>query len=68
MKKAKDGLSNYRVTCMFSATMPVAVERIAKQFLRHPAIICIGDQDSGKNKRIEQTVICPLQQRSQSKL
>jgi len=45
-----------RVTAMFSATMPMEVERIAKTYLRHPAIIKIGDEDSGKNKRIEQKV------------
>jgi hypothetical protein len=29
------------------------VERIAKRYLRHPAVIKIGDESSGKNKRIE---------------
>jgi ATP-dependent RNA helicase DDX23/PRP28 len=53
---AKSGGTMCRVTAMFSATMPPEVERIAKTFLRHPAIIKIGDQDSGKNKRIEQRV------------
>ena len=32
------------------------VERLAKTYLRHPAIVGIGDRDSGKNKRIEQVV------------
>ncbi|TYZ57673.1 hypothetical protein PybrP1_011178 [[Pythium] brassicae (nom. inval.)] len=47
----------FRVTTMFSATMPVEVERLAKTFLRHPAIVKIGDEDSGKNKRIDQRVV-----------
>lgn len=47
----------YRVTTMFSATMPAEVERLAKTFLRHPAIVKIGDEDSGKNKRIDQRVM-----------
>jgi ATP-dependent RNA helicase DDX23/PRP28 len=47
----------YRVTVMFSATMPTEVEMIAKQYLRHPVIVRIGDIDSGKNKRIEQRVM-----------
>ena len=51
-----DSRSLIRVTAMFSATMPPEVERIAKSYLRHPAIIKIGDEDSGKNKRIEQRV------------
>ena len=49
--------TNYRVTAMFSATMPLEVERLAKTFLRHPVIVKIGDEDSGKNKRIEQQVM-----------
>ena len=54
---AKDPQQLFRVTAMFSATMPLEVERIAKTYLRHPAIIKIGDEDSGKNKRIEQRVM-----------
>lgn len=46
----------YRVTAMFSATMPLEVERIARTYLRHPVMIKIGDEDTGKNKRIEQRV------------
>ena len=34
------------------------VERLARTFMRHPAIVAIGDEDSGKNKRIEQRVVC----------
>ncbi|KAI9906846.1 hypothetical protein PsorP6_003708 [Peronosclerospora sorghi] len=47
----------FRVTTMFSATMPVEVERFATTFLRHPSTIKIGDDDSGKNKRIDQQVL-----------
>jgi ATP-dependent RNA helicase DDX23/PRP28 len=42
---------------MFSATMPSEVERIAKRYLRHPVIVKIGDQDSGKNTRIVQKIL-----------
>lgn len=52
-----DGLPKHRLMSMFTATMPLEVERIAKQYLRHPAIISIGDQDSVKNARIVQRVI-----------
>jgi len=55
-EQAKRGEALFRVTSMFSATMPPAVERLAKSYLRHPAIVSIGDRDSGKNKRIEQVV------------
>jgi len=51
------GEACYRITAMFSATMPSAVEKLAKKFLRQPAIVCIGDEDSNKNKRIAQRVL-----------
>ncbi|KAI9912500.1 hypothetical protein PsorP6_006182 [Peronosclerospora sorghi] len=47
----------FHVTTMFSATMPVEVERLATTFLRHPSIVKIGDDDSGKNKLIDQRVL-----------
>ncbi|CAI5707617.1 hypothetical protein KXD40_007791 [Peronospora effusa] len=57
-----------RVTTMFSATMPVEVERLAKTFLRHPSIVKIGDEDSGKNKRIDQRVMFMNPGKKRSKL
>lgn len=53
----KAGVARHRLTAMFSATMPLEVERIAKCYLRHPAIISIGDTDSGKNSRIVQKLV-----------
>lgn len=38
--KSKD---KYRQTVMFTATMPPSVERLAKTFLRRPAIVYIGN-------------------------
>lgn len=32
----------YRTTYMFSATMPIAVERIAKRYLRRPVTVIVG--------------------------
>lgn len=32
----------YRQTVMFSATMPPAVERIARKYLRRPAVVTVG--------------------------
>ena len=34
----------YRQTMMYTATMPSALERIAKKYLRRPAIITVGNQ------------------------
>lgn len=56
LNNAKEGAALYRVTAMFSATMPPEVERLARTFLRHPVVIKIGDEDTGKNKRIEQKI------------
>lgn len=53
----QSSVARYRITAMFSATMPPDVEKIAKTYLRFPAVITIGDQDSGKNSRIVQEVI-----------
>jgi ATP-dependent RNA helicase DDX23/PRP28 len=51
------GLPVYRLTAMFSATMPSEVERMAKTYLRHPAVLSIGDADSRKNARIQQRLV-----------
>jgi ATP-dependent RNA helicase DDX23/PRP28 len=52
---AKAGARKFRVTQMFSATMPPAVERMARQFLRCPSIISVGDPGQAK-KDIEQNL------------
>jgi len=52
-----DAVPKHRLTAMFSATMPTEVERIARRYLRHPAIVSIGDRDSSKNRRIEQRIM-----------
>ena len=59
-RQAQEGqgaLPRHRLTAMFSATMPLEVERMAKRYLRHPAVISIGDQDSSKNHRIVQKIL-----------
>ena len=53
----QSGVARHRITAMFSATIPSEVESIARRYLRHPAIISIGDKDSSKNARIEQRLI-----------
>jgi ATP-dependent RNA helicase DDX23/PRP28 len=34
--------TTYRTTYMFSATMPMTVERLARKYLRSPAVVNIG--------------------------
>jgi len=50
-------LPKHRVTAMFSATMPAEVEQMAKKYLRHPAVVSVGDRDSRNNARIVQKII-----------
>ncbi|WWD20718.1 pre-mRNA-splicing ATP-dependent RNA helicase PRP28 [Kwoniella shandongensis] len=38
-----DEWQGWRVTTLFSATMPPAVERLAKKYLRKPAVVTIGN-------------------------
>jgi ATP-dependent RNA helicase DDX23/PRP28 len=42
MLKSLGRKGRYRQTVMFSATMPPAVERLAKRYLRRPAVVTIG--------------------------
>lgn len=37
-----EGGKIYRTTYMFSATMPPAVERLARKYLRQPVVVTIG--------------------------
>jgi ATP-dependent RNA helicase DDX23/PRP28 len=50
-------LPTHRVTAMFSATMPAEVEQMAKRYLRHPAVVSVGDKDSRNNARIVQKIM-----------
>ncbi|KAK4230617.1 putative pre-mRNA-splicing ATP-dependent RNA helicase prp-28 [Podospora fimiseda] len=43
MKKYLGGKDRYRQTMMYTATMPPLVEKIAKKYLRRPAIVTIGN-------------------------
>ena len=53
----RGGVASHRVTALFSATMPAEVEQLARQYMRYPAIVSIGDRDSRKNHRIVQKVM-----------
>jgi ATP-dependent RNA helicase DDX23/PRP28 len=52
------GVARHRVTAMFSATMPMDVQTMAQKYLRHPAIVSIGDPSALKrNTRIKQKLV-----------
>ncbi|CAM9802029.1 unnamed protein product [Ascophyllum nodosum] len=67
-KQARNTKDLVRFTAMFSATMPPAVERMAKKYLRHPAIVQIGDEDTGKNRRIDQRVLWMTETQKKTKV
>ena len=43
MSKHLGGKDRFRQTMMYTATMPSAIERIARKYLRRPAIVTIGN-------------------------
>ncbi len=47
----------YRQTFMFSATMPPAVERLTRKYLRNPVYITIGDPNATANEHVKQNVL-----------
>uniref|UniRef100_A0A8C5BJ73 Probable ATP-dependent RNA helicase DDX23 n=1 Tax=Gadus morhua TaxID=8049 RepID=A0A8C5BJ73_GADMO len=56
MMNFESGKGKYRQTVMFTATMPAAVERLARSYLRRPAVVYIGS--AGKpHERVEQKVL-----------
>ncbi|CAD7924917.1 unnamed protein product [Amoebophrya sp. A25] len=57
-KQELEGLAghrSFRITQMYGATINAPMERLAKKYCRHPAVIRVGDPSSG-NKNIEQRV------------
>jgi ATP-dependent RNA helicase DDX23/PRP28 len=57
----------YRQTVMFTATMPAAVERLARTYLRRPAIVYIGS--AGKpHERVEQIIYMVSEKEKRKKL
>lgn len=62
--EAEDGILEenrvYRTTYMFSATMPPPVERLARKYMRRPAVINIGSAGKATDN-VTQKVISSLQ-------
>lgn len=57
----------YRQTVMFTATMPPAVERLARTYLRRPAVVYIGS--AGKpTERVEQIIYMVSESEKRKKL
>lgn len=47
----------YRQTIMFSATMPLKVEMLAKKYLRNPIFIAVGERQGAVASTVEQRVM-----------
>ncbi|XP_023655322.1 probable ATP-dependent RNA helicase DDX23 [Paramormyrops kingsleyae] len=63
----ESGKNKYRQTVMFTATMPPAVERLARSYLRRPAVVYIGS--AGKpHERVEQKVLLMSESEKRKKL
>uniref|UniRef100_A0A8C5U5F9 RNA helicase n=1 Tax=Malurus cyaneus samueli TaxID=2593467 RepID=A0A8C5U5F9_9PASS len=63
----ESGKHKYRQTVMFTATMPPAVERLARSYLRRPAVVYIGS--AGKpHERVEQKVFLMSESEKRKKL
>ncbi|XP_048879076.1 probable ATP-dependent RNA helicase DDX23 [Brienomyrus brachyistius] len=63
----ESGKNKYRQTVMFTATMPPAVERLARSYLRRPAVVYIGS--AGKpHERVEQKVLLMSEGEKRKKL
>ncbi|MGH0166927.1 UNVERIFIED_CONTAM: hypothetical protein FKN15_014410 [Acipenser sinensis] len=61
------GKHKYRQTVMFTATMPAAVERLARTYLRRPAVVYIGS--AGKpHEKVEQRVFLMSEGEKRKKL
>ncbi|KAI1731787.1 DEAD/DEAH box helicase domain-containing protein [Ditylenchus destructor] len=59
--------NKYRQTVMFTATMSPAIERLARQYLRRPAIVYIGS--AGRpTERVEQIVLMMAEETKRKKL
>lgn len=55
--EVSEGDHIYRTTHMFSATMPTAVERLARKYLRRPVVVTIGTAGKATDN-VSQRVIC----------
>ena len=47
----------YRQTFMFSATMPIEIERMTRKYLRNPVYITIGDPNATAAERVRQHIV-----------
>lgn len=68
MSQQLGGRDRYRQTMMYTATMPVAVERIARKYLRRPAIITIGSAGEAVDTVEQRVEMIPGEEKRKKRL
>jgi len=62
---ALDANKVYRTTYMFSATMPPTVERLARKYMRNPAVVNIGNAGKAADLITQHVLMCKENQKAQ---
>eukprot|EP00976_Prorocentrum_cordatum_P079307 1183494-Prorocentrum_minimum.AAC.1 len=60
-----DASKVYRTTYMFSATMPPTVERLARKYMRNPAVVNIGNAGKAADLITQNVLMCKENQKPQ---
>lgn len=68
MSRYLGGRDRYRQTMMYTATMPPLVERIAKKYLRRPAIVTIGNAGEAVDTVEQRVEFVPGEDRRKKRL
>lgn len=68
MSRHLDGKDRYRQTMMYTATMPSAVEKIAKKYLRRPATVTIGNAGEAVDTVEQRVEFVPGEDRRKKRL
>merc|ERR1712038_2104219 len=58
----------YRQTVMFTATMPAAVERLAKSYMRKPATVIIGQTNRPTDRVVQEVYLLNHEDHKKTKL
>ena len=66
--EATTRMTSYRQTMMYSATMSSALERVARGFLRRPAVVQIGEANTGVDTVVQQAEYVPGEDKRKKRL
>ncbi|KAI5779523.1 pre-mRNA-splicing ATP-dependent RNA helicase prp28 [Geopyxis carbonaria] len=68
MSKHLGGKDRFRQTMMYTATMPPAIERIARKYLRRPAIVTIGNAGEAVDTVEQRVEFLPSEDRRKKRM